>query len=277
MSTLAAETIAKTLTVTVNMPGALEDDAKALLVRIEKALVESEEGYTALTNALDDLKRRRDDHQNERIDLKKPVAALSQVIDAKFQAPIGILNSAIYIGKQKLIAYQNLKRAAAHAKQTSSVPLHAQAQAREAVVESSVAEAPASNHGAAATTTPTAQRASEAPTRMAEARDSERQAETSGEAVQSDTDAALQTLTTDTVACAAAATVPPNVDRTSRRVSWQWRVTDFRKVDRKWLMIDEKCVNKLVGSHKGRAGEFLGGGFEVFIENTVGLTRNIRT
>jgi hypothetical protein len=275
MSTLAAETIAKTLTVTVNMPGPLEDDAKALLVRIERALVESDEGCTALTIALDDLKRRRDDHQNERIDLKKPVAALSRVIDAKFQAPIGILNSAIYIGKQKLIAYQNLKHTTAHAPQTSPAPLNAQAQAREEFPEGEAAEAPAPNHGAAATTTPTAQHALEAPTRMAEARNNERQAEFRGEAVQSGTDAALQTLTADTVACAAAATVPPNADRTSQRVSWQWRVTDFRKVDRKWLMIDEKCVNKLVESHKGSAGEFLGDGFEVFIENTVGLTRNV--
>jgi hypothetical protein len=265
----------KHLTVTVNVPAAMESDTKVVLVRIEQATIESDDGYIALSEALVQAKRRRDAYECDQRALKKPVTALARAIDAKFQAPIGILDSAIYIGKQKLIAYQNLKRTTAHAPQTFPAPLHAQAPAREEVPEGEVAEALAPNHGAAATTAPTAQRASEAPTRMAEARDNERQVDISGEAVRSGADATLNTLTNDTVACAAAAAVLARADHSSRRVSWQWRVSDFSKVDRKWLMIDEKCVNKLVGSYKGSAGEFLGDGFEVFIENTFGLTRNV--
>jgi hypothetical protein len=114
-------------------------------------LVETDEGYTALTNALDDLKRRRDDHQNERIDLNKPVAALSRVIDAKFQAPICILDSAIYIGKQKLVAYDKLKRVQADAQAAT------EAQAREEATKREAGEGTAVAPRTAATAQETAQ------------------------------------------------------------------------------------------------------------------------
>jgi hypothetical protein len=227
MSAFCAETIATALTVTVNMPGPIEDDAKALLVRIESALVESDEGYTALANALDDLKRRRDDHQNERIDLKKPVAALSRVIDAKFQAPIGILDSAIYIGKQKLVAYDNLKEVQADAQAA------AEAQARE-----------------------------EAPKREAEA------------VAVAPRAAATAAAVAQVMGQAQFPVVLGNPRRRTRQMSWQWRVTDFSKIDRKWLCCDERVINKAVAEHKGDSFAVLGEGIEVKYEYAFGLTPN---
>ncbi len=57
-------------------------------------------------------------------------------------------------------------------------------------------------------------------------------------------------------------------------MSWQWNVTDFTKIDRKWLTVNDKLVNKVVAQHKGEALNVLGEGFGVMYEYTFGLTPN---
>jgi hypothetical protein len=103
-------TTEKTLTVTVNMPRPLEQDARALLLRVETSTIETEESYTAFRDALAQIKSHRDAHQNERIDIKKPVTALGRTIDEQFWAAISILDSAIHVGQQKLAACDGLKQ-----------------------------------------------------------------------------------------------------------------------------------------------------------------------
>lgn len=62
--------------------------------------------------------------------------------------------------------------------------------------------------------------------------------------------------------------------RHSRPKSWQWRVTDFSKINRKWLPVNESAINKAVAEHKGDSLAVLGEGFEVMYEYTFGLTPN---
>jgi hypothetical protein len=101
------------LTVTVNIPSVMESDAKVLQSRVESATVESDEGYLALTNVLGQMKNRRDTYEADRVRLKKPVLQLGKDIEEMFRTPLLILHSAIHLGKQKLLAYEAIKRAEA--------------------------------------------------------------------------------------------------------------------------------------------------------------------
>jgi hypothetical protein len=65
-----------------------------------------------------------------------------------------------------------------------------------------------------------------------------------------------------------------NSQRRNRPMSWQWNVTDFSKIDRKWLRLDEKAINQVVAEHRGDSLAILGKGFDVMFEYTFGLTPN---
>ena len=62
--------------------------------------------------------------------------------------------------------------------------------------------------------------------------------------------------------------------RRGRPRSWDWRVTDIDKIDRKWLRLDEKAIARAVAEHKGDSLAILGEGFDVMYEYTFGLTPN---
>lgn len=141
------------MTVTVNVPAVMESDAKMLLVCIETATVESDEEYLTLTNALGQMKKRRNAYEADRIKLKKPVLQLGKDIEEIFRTPLLILHSAIALGKQKLLAYDAIKRAeaganAALANAAGEVQAGAEAAKREA--EEAVAVVPRAAMTAAA-------------------------------------------------------------------------------------------------------------------------------
>ena len=117
------------LTVTVNIPSVMESDAKVLQARVESATVEDDKGYMALTDFLGQVKLRRGAIEADRVRLKKPVLQLGKDIEEMFRTPLLILHVTIDIGKQKLFAYDAIKRA------------EAEAEAREATTASEAGEA----------------------------------------------------------------------------------------------------------------------------------------
>lgn len=276
------------VTVTVNVPSVMEADAKLFLVRIESATVESDEGYGALTDALTQVKRRRDAYEAERVDVKKPVLALGKKLEALYQAPIGILDSALFIGKAKLLAYDALKRAEAELQRARDAEAAALALAQEEALKRVAAEAVATAQQASAAASQAAQVIAEAATkevsvdneRLRKEAVTARVAQLKAERVAEAAVAALDTAQVLTEERSALATQGPGLVRAkgaSRRESWQWRVTDFSKIDRKWLMLDEKLVNKAVTDNKELAVGVLGEGFEVFMEDTIGISGKVRT
>ena len=103
----------KELTVTVNIPSVMESDAKVLQARVESATVEYDQSYLTLTDFLGQVALRRTALEADRVKLKKPVLQLGKDIEEMFRTPLLILHDAIYLGKQKLLAYDELKRAEA--------------------------------------------------------------------------------------------------------------------------------------------------------------------
>lgn len=133
----------KELTVTVNIPSVMESGAKVLQARIESATVKSDQNYLTLTDFLGQVALRRTALEADRVKLKKPVLQLGKDIEEMFRTPLLILHDAIYLGKQKLLAYDELKRAEAAAA--------AEAQVREATTKSeAVAVTPRASASAAA-------------------------------------------------------------------------------------------------------------------------------
>lgn len=289
MSAVMVEKLHETpLTVTVKVPSVMEADAKVLLVRIESATVESDEGYIVLTDALTQVKRRRDAYEAERVEVKKPVLALGKTLEKLYGAPLAILDSALFIGKQKLLAFDALKKAQAEAQRALDAAAAALALAAEEKLKREAAEAVARAQQASAAASQAAQVIAEAATKEANvdndklrkeaitARVAQLKAERVAEAAVAALDTA-QVLTQETSALATQATGLVRARGASRRESWQWRVTDFAKIDRKWLMLDEKLINKAVADNKELAVGVLGEGFEVFMEDTIGISGKVRT
>jgi hypothetical protein len=142
------------LTVTVNIPSAMESDAMAVQVRVESAAVKSDADYLTLTDFLGQVALRRTALEADRVKLKKPVLQLGKDIEEMFRTPLLILHVAIDIGKQKLLAYDAAKRAEAEAK------------TREATTKSEAGEAVAVAPRAAATVSAAAHFTAQRPPRV---------------------------------------------------------------------------------------------------------------
>ena len=59
----------------------------------------------------------------------------------------------------------------------------------------------------------------------------------------------------------------PKVEGLRVRKNWKYRVVDINKVDRKFLIVDERKVGEIVRAMKEKAVEIVGG-IEVFVEET---------
>jgi hypothetical protein len=216
------------LTVTVNIPSVMESDAMGLQARVESATVASDADYLILSDFLGQLALRRTALEADRVKLKKPVLQLGKDIEEMFRTPLLILHVAIDIGKQKLLAYDAIKRAEASLAANAVGEVQAGAEAVRLESGEAVAVAPRAAVTAAGAAQFTAQ------TKV----------------------------------------VVGNSQRRARPMSWGWRVTDIDKIDRKWLRLDEKAINKAVAEHKGDSLAVLGDGLDVMYEYSYGLTPN---
>lgn len=274
----------KALTVTVNISSVMEADAKVLKARIESATVESDEGYITLTDALGQVKRRRDAWAAEKKKVKAPALELCKTLETLYETPIGILDAVILGGKAKLLAYDALKKAEADAKAALAAQALAEAATREEEAKRVAAEAVALAARTATAAAQAAQASAEATTtdtkldneRLRKEAVTARVAQLKAERIAGDAVAALDVAqgATQTIIEARAAPTLVRAAGADRRKVWGWNVTDIAKVDRKWLTLDVKAIDKVVTEHKDKALEVLGEGFGVMYENAIGLTPN---